>query len=286
MKKVTGLQVLNKQYVSLDIQMFAQTKAADLINPEVLADAISAKLPKAIRFAPYATTDNTLVGQPGDTITRPKYGYVGPADDLQEGVPMDTTKLSMTTSQVTVKETGKAIEITEKAIITNVKGTLNEAEKQLLLAMKDKVEIDYLATLNTSLLSHNAAPVTPTAIIDAKDVFGDEGEVECVLFIHPKDYTKLVKSLFTAGGSIQETAIAKGKVAELVGVKDIERSNRLTEGTAFLQKFGAVEIVNKKEVDVKKDEDILARTVVVAANAHYTTNLYNDNGVVKITATA
>lgn len=51
----------------------AMTKAIDLINPEVMADAIGAELANKIRFAPYARIDNTLVGRPGDTITRPKY---------------------------------------------------------------------------------------------------------------------------------------------------------------------------------------------------------------------
>lgn len=270
--------------VMLDIQFFAQTKAEDLINPEVLADAISAKLPQAIRFAPYAKTDDTLVGVPGDTITRPKYGYVGAAEDLEEGVPMDTTKMSMTTTQVTVKEAGKAIEVTQTALITNVAGTLAEAENQLKLAMSDKIEIDYLAVLNTSLLTYTGAPTTPGAILDAIDVFGDEDESELVLFIHPKDYTKLVKNLFTVGGNTQEIAISKGRVAEVVGVKEIVKTKRLTEGTSFLQKFGAVEIVNKKKVEVKTDYDILARTHVLAANAHYGINLFNDNGVVKISS--
>lgn len=260
----------------------AQTKATDLINPEVLADAISASLPQAIRFAPYARMDNTLAGQPGDTITRPKYGYVGPAEDLQEGVPMDTAKMSMTTTQVTVKEAGKAIEVTQTAVITNLAGTLTEAEKQLKLAMADKIEIDYLAALETSLLTYSGVPTSAAAILDAIDVFGDEDESDLVLFINPKDYTKLVKSLFAVGGAIQETALSKAQVIELVGVKDIKKTNRLTEGKAFLQKFGAVEIVNKRKVDVQTDYDILARTHVLAANAHYTTNLFDDNGVVKI----
>lgn len=272
---------LNKQH---GLQFFAQTKKSDLINPEVMADEISAKLPQAIRFAPYAKMDDTLVGVPGDTITRPKYGYVGAAADLVEGVAMDTTKMSMTTTQVTVKEAGKAIEVTQTAIITNVTGTLSEAENQLKLAMSDKIEIDYLAALNTSLLSFTGAPTTPGAILDAIDVFGDEDETELVLFIHPKDYTKLVKNLFTVGGKTQETAITKGQVAEVVGVKDIVKTKRLTEGTSFLQKIGAIEIINKKKVDVKTDYDILARTHVLAANAHYGINLFNDNGVVKITA--
>lgn len=273
-----------KLLLPLNIQFFAQTKSDDLINPEVLADAISAKLPQAIRFSPYAKVDNTLVGQPGNTITRPKYGYIGPAEDLTEGVPMDTTQMSMTTSEVTVKEAGKAVEVTETAIITNIAGTLAEAENQIVLSMRDKIEIDYLAALNTALLSFTGTPTSPSAILDAIDVFGAEDDLELVLFIHPKDYTKLVKSLFNVGGATQETAIAKGQVAELVGVKDIVKTKRLTEGLSFLQQFGAVEIVNKKKVAVKTGEDILARTRVIAANAHYGVNLFNDNGVVKITA--
>lgn len=281
--KKTAIVASTPLLLNLDIQFFAQTKASDLINPEVLADAISAELPAAIRFTPYAVTDNTLTGQPGDTITRPKYGYVGPAEDLTEGVPMDTSKMSMTTTQVTVKEAGKAIEVTEKAVITNVTGTLEEAKKQLTKAMADKVEIDYLATLGTSLLTSTLGAETPGAILDAIDVFGDEDEQSLVLFVHPKDYTKLVKNLFAVGGSTQETAVTKAQVSELVGVKDIVKTKRLTEGTSYLQKFGAVEIVNKKKVNLETDYDILARTHVLAANAHYTTNLRDDNGVVKIT---
>ncbi|MFD2867483.1 N4-gp56 family major capsid protein [Kurthia populi] len=281
--KKTAIVASAPLLLNLDIQFFAQTKASDLINPEVLADAISAELPTAIRFTPYAVTDNTLTGQPGDTITRPKYGYVGPAEDLTEGVPMDTSKMSMTTTQVTVKEAGKAIEVTEKAVITNVTGTLEEAKKQLTKAMADKVEIDYLATLGTSLLTSTLGAETPGAILDAIDVFGDEDEQSLVLFVHPKDYTKLVKNLFAVGGSTQETAVTKAQVSELVGVKDIVKTKRLTEGTSYLQKFGAVEIVNKKKVNLETDYDILARTHVLAANAHYTTNLRDDNGVVKIT---
>ena len=49
------------------------TKLADLINPEVMADMISAKIPKKIMVAPFAKVDTTLVGQPGDTITVPQY---------------------------------------------------------------------------------------------------------------------------------------------------------------------------------------------------------------------
>ena len=52
--------------------MGTTTKIADLINPEVMADMISAKIPQKLVVAPFAKVDTKLVGQPGDTITIPQ----------------------------------------------------------------------------------------------------------------------------------------------------------------------------------------------------------------------
>lgn len=258
----------------------ATTKAEDLINPEVLADAVSAELENKIRFAPYARIDSTLEGQPGDTITRSRYAYIGPAEDLQEGVPMDTSKLSITTTQVTIKEAGKAVEVTEKAIITNVNGTMNEAANQISLSIADKLEIDYLASLAETQLTFNGTATTAQNIIDAVDLFNDEDEEQYVLFINPKDYTKLYKSLVSGN-----TFLSKAQVAELTGLADIVKTKRVAEGTSYIQKQGAVEIVYKKRTNVEQDRDILARTFVIAGNQYYTTNLFNEGGVVKLEAT-
>ncbi|MCS4487198.1 N4-gp56 family major capsid protein [Staphylococcus americanisciuri] len=259
-----------------------QTKKENLINPEVLAAVVGGEMENAIRFTPYATIDNTLVGQPGDTITRPKYAYIGAAEDLEEGVAMGTEQMSMTTTQVTVKETGKAVEVTQTAVITNINGTLQEAARQLAMALADKVEIDYIKELRTAKLS---ATVTPNAsgILDAIEVFDSENEEDYVLHVNPKDYNKLVKSLFSAGGNVQDRAIAKGDVAELVGVSDIVKSKRINENEAFLQRYEAIEIVNKKRPEAYTDFDILKRTHVLSTNYHYGVNLKDDKGVVKVT---
>ena len=56
------------------------TKIADLIDPEVMGDMVSARIPKKLRVAPFAKVDDTLAGVPGDTITVPAYAYIGDAD--------------------------------------------------------------------------------------------------------------------------------------------------------------------------------------------------------------
>ena len=60
----------------------ALTKLENLVDPEVMAQMVSAKLPKKIKFSPIARIDTTLAGRPGSTITVPKYAYIGDAEDV------------------------------------------------------------------------------------------------------------------------------------------------------------------------------------------------------------
>ncbi|MGZ7301735.1 N4-gp56 family major capsid protein, partial [Streptococcus pyogenes] len=61
------------------------TKIADLINPEVIGDFLEKKMIDNLILAPLADIDNTLVNQPGDTLTVPQWNFIGEADDVAEG---------------------------------------------------------------------------------------------------------------------------------------------------------------------------------------------------------
>ena len=68
------------------------TKLAQMINPEVMADMISANLPKAIKFANILTVDTKLEGQPGNTVTVPSFKYIGSAKDVEEGAAINNVR--------------------------------------------------------------------------------------------------------------------------------------------------------------------------------------------------
>ena len=94
------------------------TKIADLIDPEVMGDMVSARIPKKLRVAPFAKVDDTLAGVPGDTITVPAYAYIGDADIVAEGEAVTIEKMTTSTRKATVKKAMKGIGLTDEAVLS------------------------------------------------------------------------------------------------------------------------------------------------------------------------
>ena len=171
------------------------TKLADLTNPEVMADMISAKIPKKIVVAPFAKVDTTLVGQPGDTITVPQYAYIGDAVDVAEGVAAETVKLTASTTQVTVKKAMKAVELTDEAVLSGYGNPIGETNNQIAKSIASKVDNDCMDALYNAQLFYDgsSSQIAYDGIVDAIDVFDEEVNTEKVMFINPKQVTKLRK---------------------------------------------------------------------------------------------
>ena len=104
------------------------TKLSDMIDPEVMADMVSARIPKKLRVAPFAKIDDTLAGVPGDTITVPAYTYIGDAADVAEGGEVAIEKMTTSTRKATIKKAMKGIGLTDEAVLSgygNPVGGLN-----------------------------------------------------------------------------------------------------------------------------------------------------------------
>ena len=121
------------------------TKLSDLINPQVMADMISAKIANKIVVAPFAKIDNTLVGVPGNTVTQ--YAYIGDAADIAEGVAAETVKLTASTTTVTVKKAMKAVELTDEAVLSGYGNPVGETNNQLAQSIASKVDNDAMTAL-------------------------------------------------------------------------------------------------------------------------------------------
>ena len=273
-----------------------QTKIAQMINPEVMADMASAKLPKMIKFTPLAYVERALVGQPGTTITVPKWEYSGDAKEIAEGVAIEPDQLTTAKSTMTIKKAGKGIELTDESVLSGYGDPLGQATHQIALAIANKIDNDLVAVAATATQFIAEDPTLVANIDKALEVFEDEDDARYVAIINPKDAIKLKSDAgknWLAGSEIGADVVVSGTFGEVSGVQ-IVRSKKVDKGKGFLvkisadetdtddaAKYGAFVINLKREVVIETDRDILKKTTVITGDEHYGVYLYDPTKVVK-----
>ena len=273
------------------------TKLANLFDPEVVGQKIDKKLINAIRFAPLAEVDYTLVGRPGDILTLPFFYYIGAASDLTEGSAISTVSLNASTVSVQVKEAGKGIEITDNAVLSGYGDPIGEGAAQLRLSIADKLDVDFLATLGSigSTMTYSTgastSAITPAGITDALELFGEDIDGVKALVCSPRLYKEIRKSKdWLPASEIAADILIRGAVGETNGCQIIV-SNRLRgdstkagkDENAYIVKPGALKLILKRDTLVENDRDILRRVNVITATKHYVTYLYDASKAIKLT---
>jgi len=136
----------------------AMTKLENLIDAEVMADAISAKIGSKIVVTPFAKVDTTLTAaNAGDTITVPRFSYIGDAEDVAEGVACGTVLLTADSTTATVKKAMKAVELTDEAVLSGYGDPVGETNNQLSKAIASKVDADAMDALQTAQLKYDGS---------------------------------------------------------------------------------------------------------------------------------
>lgn len=198
------------------------TKISDLIDPEVMADMISAKIPSKIVVAPFARVDKTLEGVPGDTITIPQYSYIGDAVDVAEGVTAETVKLTASTATATVKKAMKAVELTDEAVLSGYGNPVGETNNQLASAIASKVDNDAMNALQTAQLIYDGSSSTIkySSVVDAVDLFEEEVNTDKVMFVHPHQVSQLRKdSDFISADKYTGDVVMTGEIGKIANTR-------------------------------------------------------------------
>lgn len=259
----------------------AKTQLSNLIDPEVFADVISAELPNAIRFSPLATVNSDLVGQPGSTLNFPSWSYIGAASDVAEGEPIPLDAMSQTQKGVQVKKAGKGVEITDEAALSGLGDPVGEANRQLLASIADKVDNDLIeaaqgATQTTEDLTSVAG------LTEAINVLGLENPADSAVVLSPADANALLADArgIGAGSNIMADNLITGANFNVLGVQVVP-SNKIADGEGLLVAQGALALVLKRDAQVESDRDIVNKTIVITADQHFSTYLYDETKVVK-----
>lgn len=263
----------------------ATTNLAQLVNPEVMKQMVEEALPNKIKFMGLANVDNTLVGIPGNTITIPKWAYVGDAEDIAEGIAMDTAQLATTDSQVTIKKAGKAVELTDEAVLSGLGDPIGTAARQVTKAIASKVDNDIVTALLTTSTVYNevAATFGKELIVQGIALFGEDMEDAEVLIINNTQYAELmVHADFVDKTKYGADVLYTGEIGMIYGARVLV-SAKVPAKTFLIMKSGAVSLYMKRNLLLESDRDILAGKTVIAANEHFVAGINDESKVVKVT---
>ncbi len=286
------------------------TLSADLITPDIWADAVAPVILGRTVWAQLATVDDQLAGQPGERVIFPKWDYIGDAEHLTEGVAMDVTKMGQSDSYAEIVEAGKAVSLTDTALLTAIGDPNNQAQAQIAIAVARRIDTDlrlaaeitetYEDTRGTERTSAPLKVATTAdrfgwaAYVAGIALLGDEYDPSDLagIVIHSAQYNGLLLDpnfLSADRVGAGNTVIQRGVVGSIAGVP-ILLSDRVTKtGTgadtvynAVVVKRGALALKYKRRPIVEKDRDILTRMNYITTNVHYATKRVDDRGVVII----
>lgn len=282
------------------------TMHKDLYSPEVWEDAAQASFKTKSVLVNAATQNDNLVGKPGDTIEFPKWGTLSEMADLTEGDAMVTEKMDQSSSKATIKEAGKAVEISDKANLTGTGNAQDEAIRQFGILAARKLDTDlYSAAIATVVggleyadgstsvdskpLSFNAGAAVSfgwSPLVDGLGLFGDDFEPEEFegLYINSADRALALKDpnfIAASQGPGSNGVITRGLIGDIAGLPVIV-TDRIAAGKSMVVKTGALGVMWKRRPLVEMDRDILKRTNVVATNLHYAVKRLNDSGILVV----
>lgn len=271
----------------------ATTKLSNIINPEVMADMISAKLPKALKAKGFMKVDTNLVGKAGNTITVPQYAYIGEAADLAEGVAGEVTTLTATEKEYTIKKAVKNVELTDEAVLSGYGDPVGEVTRQLTMAIEDKIDSDGIAALEaiTSSSPAGANYVTSTETtynynmvcdgLDALPNSEDEGE-ELYLLI-PKSGIKALRRDERFQDKNSGEMLGTGVVGSVAGCKVVVSAKLSdTSKAAYIMRPEALTAFIKRDVTLETDRDVLKKQTLFSADEHFVVAIEDLNKIVKV----
>jgi hypothetical protein len=269
------------------------TRSSDFVfEPKVWQDHIEAYFDKKLVYGAFALRNDTLKAEgTGLTINFPYYKAVGEAQEPTEDESLIPEKLEDDSFLATVFEVGKAIGIKKKAFkasADSVAGIISETQRQLGRVMAEKVDeklnseitnpVNYTVGFQASAAGDT---MNVRKLLRSKVVaFGDKHEDALVCFMHSLQFLDLMeddKTGFLKADANDPFMGIKGFAGRLFGMGIVvvdtvpqaaDVGGKQTRVATF-HKMNSYGIMNKQEMELDEDKDILARERLYTANQWY-----------------
>ena len=278
----------NLQRFAGDVVTFLNSQ----VDPEVMGQMVAAQLPKAIKFSGIAPIDTTLAGQPGSTITLPKFKYSGDAKVVAEGAAIQMDELQTTTQEAKIKKVAKGMSITDEAVLSGYGDPVGEIQRQIRMSIASAVDNEIVSVAGTAELTVVAdvnldlIDKLENTFVEAPDALEEQGFTQGVLFVSYKDAATLRQAAgvnWTRASELGDNILVSGAFGEVLGWT-IVRSKKINDGSPIAVKPGAMKTFLKRDVLVEFDRDITKKITAFTGDEHYVVAIVDETKIVRVQA--
>lgn len=267
----------------------------NVIVPEVYAELVREKVAGKVMVAQACKVLGDLKGKVGETLTMPKWSYIGDAEDIVLGTPMEATNMKQTSTTATIKMiAAPAISVNDYDDVVELGSALDEASKQQGTSIARKLDIDAInegkkTVLQKKLETKNI--VTFDEMNAILGLYGDDANASDFEFI--AIHSAFIPSFLKMDGfvSAEVTFTAQGNGIQLnnllgyfrgipVVVSDRLYDNTNTEGFILVIKKDSIGLIPKESPFTEVARDASTRTNTIFTSQYYAMALIDDAGVV------
>ena len=156
----------------------ANTINKNVIVPDVYAQLVREKIAGKCKVAQFLVHLGDLHGKVGETLTMPKWAYIGDAKDWDISKPMDVTQMKQTSTTATIKAIqAPAVKVADYDDEVELGNAIDEAASQQAAGVARKYDTDAIACALESPLKYKLATkntVTQDDLIAILGLYGDD----------------------------------------------------------------------------------------------------------------
>ena len=273
----------------------ANTINTNVIVPDVYAQLVSDKIAGKVKVAQFLVNLGDLHGKVGETLSMPKWSYIGDAKDWAINTPMEVTQMKQTETKATIKAIqAPAVKVADYDDEVELGNAIEEASNQQAIAVGRKYDTDAIACALTSPLKYQLATknaVTQDEMISILGLYGDDRDSADfdAIVIHSSFAPSFYKmDMFTS----RERTMTKdgngiavnGVIGEFLGIP-VVLSDRLydatnQEGFILVMKKNAISIIPKENPFAEASRDASLRQTTIYLSQFYAMALTDDTAIV------
>ena len=273
----------------------ANTINKQIIVPEVYAQLVRERIAGKCKVAQFLVNLGELHGKVGETLTMPKWSFVGEAKDWDINTPMDKTQMKQTSTTATIRAiAAPAVEVAVFDNEVELGNAIEEAASQQALGVARKYDTDAIECALESPLKYKLATkntVTQNELIAILGLYGDDrdsADFDAIVvhsafapsFYQMDMFVKRDLTMTTDGNGIA----VNGCIGYFLNIP-VVLSDRLydatnQEGFILVMKKKAISIIPKENPFAEAERNASLRRTTIYLSQFYAMALTDDEAIV------